>query len=200
MKTEPYMMAVRHRRTIHALGKDADVSEERIEELVKEAVLHAPSEFNSQNARAVIVFGEQHEKLWDIARESLREALPEETFAAASQRMDMFRVGVGTVLFYRDQQVVEDLQQRFPAYRDEFPVWAEQSAGMLQVIVWTALAAEGLGASLQHYNSHIEERARTEWDIPTHWKLVAQMPFGRPMQAPREKNQVPVEDRVRIIR
>ena len=30
-----------------------------------------------------------------------------------------------------------------------FPVWSENSTGMLQHVIWTALAAEGLGASLQ---------------------------------------------------
>jgi predicted oxidoreductase (fatty acid repression mutant protein) len=29
------------------------------------------------------------------------------------------------------------------------PTWSENSTGMLQYIVWAALAAEGMGASLQ---------------------------------------------------
>lgn len=36
-----------------------------------------------------------------------------------------------------------------PAFAQAFPVWSENSAGILQHIVWTALVAEGHGASLQ---------------------------------------------------
>jgi hypothetical protein len=31
----------------------------------------------------------------------------------------------------------------------QFPVWSENSTGMHQFVVWTALATEGMGASLQ---------------------------------------------------
>lgn len=36
-----------------------------------------------------------------------------------------------------------------PAFSQAFPIWSENSAGILQYITWTALAAEGHGASLQ---------------------------------------------------
>src|SRR5690606_21457683 len=106
IKSAAYLDAVRNRRTIHALGKDAGVSEERVTAMVKEAVLHAPSEFNSQHARAVVLFGDHHDRLWDLIREVLQEKLPPENLPRQMQRMDMFRGGMGTVLFYRDEQVI----------------------------------------------------------------------------------------------
>ena len=59
---------------------------------------------------------------------------------------------------------------------------------MHQLVVWTGLEAEGLGASLQHYNPLIDDEVKQEWNVPANWKLIAQMPFGNPTAAPGEKN------------
>lgn len=70
---------------------------------------------------------------------------------------------------------------------------------MLQYIVWTALEQEGLGASLQHYNPLIDARVASEWNIPSNWKLIAQMPFGVPTSPASEKQFSPLEDRVLVF-
>lgn len=41
------------------------------------------------------------------------------------------------------------MMDRTPSMADYFPVWSANTAGMVQLTVWTALEAEGLGASLQ---------------------------------------------------
>ncbi|MFY9394542.1 MAG: nitroreductase family protein, partial [Halanaerobiales bacterium] len=61
-----FLEAIQKRRSYYGIGGEKIVSEERIEELVKEAVKYVPSAFNSQSARVVILFGENHKKLWDI--------------------------------------------------------------------------------------------------------------------------------------
>jgi len=71
---------------------------------------------------------------------------------------------------------------------------------MHQFVIWTSLEIEGFGASLQHYNELIEEDVKKEWDIPNSWKLIAQMPFGKPVVSPDEKQYKPLEDRIRIIK
>ena len=65
--------------------------------------------------------------------------------------------------------------------------------GILQFIVWTALEAEGLGASLQHYNPLIKPQVLSTWNIPSSWQLIAQMPFGTPSAPAGEKTFEPVE-------
>ena len=60
------------RRTQYALGKQLPISEAQVEALILEAVRQAPSSFNSQSSRVVVLFGAQHEKLWNITREVLR--------------------------------------------------------------------------------------------------------------------------------
>ena len=48
----------------------------------------------------------------------------------------------------------------------------------LQFMIWSALANQNIGANLQHYNPIIDEKVKTEFNIPDTWELVAQMPFG----------------------
>ena len=189
--------ALKERRSIYAISKESGVSNERIQEVINEAVLHTPSAFNSQSARVVVLFGENHNKLWDITEASLKKIVPEENFAPTKEKIDSFRNGYASVLFFEDQNVVKNLQEQFSLYKDNFPVWSQQSSGMLQYVIWTALVVEGLGASLQHYNELIEEDVAKEWDIPSGWKLVAQMPFGKPVAGAGEKEFLPLDERVK---
>ena len=161
-----FLDAIKKRRSYYAIGEEEIVPVERIEELVKEAVKYVPSAFNSQSARVVILFGENHKKLWDITEETLRKIVPEGQFASTEKKMAGFRSGYGTVLFFEDDTVIRSMQKEFELYKDNFPVWANQSNGMLQFAVWTALELEGLGASLQHYNPLIDDEVKGEWNIP----------------------------------
>ena len=189
--------ALKERRSIYAISNESGVSNERIQEVINEAVLHTPSAFNSQSARVVVLFGENHNKLWDITEASLKKIVPEENFAPTKEKIDSFRNGYASVLFFEDQNVVKNLQEQFSLYKDNFPVWSQQSSGMLQYVIWTSLAVEGLGASLQHYNELIEEDVAKEWNIPSGWKLVAQMPFGKPVSGAGEKEFLPLDERVK---
>lgn len=197
--TKDFYTAVKKRRTYYGIGSQKLVSEERIEKVVKDAVKYSPSAFNSQGARVVILFGDNHNKLWDITKETLKEIVPEDKFGATEEKIDSFRSGYGTVLFFVDDNVVEDLQKEYELYKDKFPVWAQHSNGMAQYVVWTALEVEGLGASLQHYNPLIDDEVKSTWNIPDNWRLIAQMPFGNPTADPDEKDFQPIEERVKVF-
>jgi predicted oxidoreductase (fatty acid repression mutant protein) len=72
---------------------------------------------------------------------------------------------------------------------------------MTQFIAWTALANEGLGCSLQHYQTMISESVAEAWDFPRTWALQAQLVFGKPTGPPRggvEKQFSPLETRVKV--
>uniref|UniRef100_UPI0033406213 nitroreductase family protein n=1 Tax=Diaphorobacter ruginosibacter TaxID=1715720 RepID=UPI0033406213 len=166
------------RRTQYAIGKNLPLPEAQVEALIREAIRQAPSSFNSQSSRAVILFGAAHEKLWSITRETLRKIVPADAFAATDAKMSAFAAGAGSVLFFEDQDVLKGLQEKFPLYADNFPVFSEHSAGMAQFAVWTALADAGIGASLQHYGPLIDAEVASTWGIPASWRMRAQMPFG----------------------
>ncbi len=193
-----FYKAVENRRTYYGIGKEKVVSEDRVVEIVENSVKVAPTAFNSQSSRAIVLLKEHHDKLWDITKEALRKIVPEESFPQTEARINGFKSGYGTVLFFEDQNVVKNLQEQFALYKDNFPVWSQQASGMLQFIVWTSLEVEGLGASLQHYNPLIDEDVRKEWNVPENWKLIAQMPFGNVVAEPDEKSFQPIFERVKV--
>lgn len=195
-----FLTAVADRRTFYGIGKEAVVSDERIKEIIEHAVKHTPSPFNSQSARVVLLLEKQHDKLWDITKEDLRKIVPADSFAPTEAKIDAFASGYGTVLFFEDNSVIESLQQQFPLYKDNFPIFSQQSNGMHQYVIWTALEIEGFGASLQHYNEVIEGDVKKEWNIPDNWKLIAQMPFGKPTAEPDEKQYQPLEERIKVFK
>jgi predicted oxidoreductase (fatty acid repression mutant protein) len=185
-----YIDAIQKRRTQYALGKDISLSQTDVTALIKEAVRQAPSSFNSQSSRAVILFGAPSLKFWEMVKDALRKIVPAEAFAASEQRVNGFAAGAGTVLFFEDQAVVQGMQEKFALYADNFPIWSEQASGMAQYAVWVALANANIGASLQHYNPLVDDAVQKEWNVPTSWKLRAQMPFG--------SNQAPFGDKTFI--
>lgn len=195
-----FYTAVADRRTFYGISKEPVVSDDRIKEIIEHAVKHTPSSFNSQSARVVLLLGEHHDKLWDTTKEALRKIVPADKFSSTENKINSFRNGYGTILFFEDNSVIESLQQQFALYKDNFPIWSEQSSGMHQYVIWTGLEIEGFGVSLQHYNELIEADVKKEWSIPNNWKLIAQMPFGKPISQPDEKQFQPLEDRVKIFK
>lgn len=193
-----FTKAIEDRRTYYGLSKEQVASDDRIKEIVEHAVKYTPSAFNSQSARVVVLLDKEHDKFWNITMEALRKVVPAENFKSTEDKINSFASAYGTVLFYEDQNVVKSLQEQFALYKDNFPVWSQQSSGMLQLVIWVALENEGFGASLQHYNELIEQEVAKEWNLPNSWKLIAQMPFGKPLAEPGDKEFAPLNERVKI--
>ncbi|GAA5415934.1 hypothetical protein Pryu01_00966 [Paraliobacillus ryukyuensis] len=198
--TKDFYEAIKNRRSIYAIGKEKVVPVSRVEDVVKQAVKYTPYAFNATSGRIVLLFDENHEELWSMTKETLREIVPLDNFAATEERINSFASGYGTVLFFEDQEVVAGLQEKMELYKDNFPIWSEQASGMLQYVVWTSLELEGLGASLQHYNPLIDDQVKQKWGIPSSWKLRAQMPFGNPESPAGEKEYQSLEERVKVFK
>ncbi|KAL8908580.1 MAG: hypothetical protein Q9171_005377 [Xanthocarpia ochracea] len=198
--TKSFAQAVKERRTYYALSHESTIPDSRIQEIVKDAILHTPSAFNSQTSRAVVLLGEEHTKMWDITAQVYKQQLSEEKFNHANQRFQGFRAGYGTILFYEDTDSVREFQNKFKTYEDKFPGWSEQTNGMHQFVIWTALETEGLGVNLQHYNPLIDVRLETEFKVPPTWSLKAQMVFGKPTSGPavQDKEFKPIEERMKV--
>lgn len=173
-----YLDAITRRRSQYALGRNVSLGQDALTTLIQQAVRQAPSSFNSQSSRALILHGEQSVAFWDIVKDELRKIVPAEAFAATEGKINSFAAGTGTVLFYEDMDVIAGLQENFPLYADNFPVWAEHSTAIAQYATWVALSEAGIGASLQHYNPLPDAAVAARWGVPASWKLRAQMPFG----------------------
>ena len=188
------------RRSIYALSNQLPVSNDEIVKLVEHAVLHTPSAFNSQSTRIVVLFGEDHEKLWDITEETLKVIVgDDEKFQGTKDKIAGFRAGAGTVLFFEDKGVVRNMQEAASLYADKFPIWAHQTSAMHQYVIWTALASIDVGANLQHYNPVIDQRVADAWDIAEDWELNAQMVFGAIEQPAGDKAFQPIDERMKVF-
>jgi predicted oxidoreductase (fatty acid repression mutant protein) len=193
--------AIKNRRSIYHLDDKVNLSEKEIQDIIDFAVLHVPSAFNSQSTRIVLLMGKEHKKLWNIVKSTLKRMVPEESFGATETKINTsFASGYGTVLFFEDMNIVEGLQKAFPSYSENFPGWSLQTSAMHQLAVWTMLEDAGLGASLQHYNPIIDKEVSETWKLNPKWKLIAQMPFGNPLQSAGEKDFMPLEERVKVFK
>lgn len=196
---QPFLAAVENRRTFYQMTNESTIPDARIKELVAHTIKHTPSSFNSQTTRAVVVLKEKHQQLWDIIMEVYKAMLSAEAFEHAKGRMTGFKSGYGTVLWYEDTSRVREFQEKFKSYEDKFPQWSDQTNGMHQYVLWTALEAEGMGVNLQHYNPLIDARLQTEYGVPETWNLKSQLVFGKPTGQPGEKTFQPIEERVKYF-
>jgi len=190
-----FYSVIKERRSFYDISPTSKVPTERIVEVIKTAIQSSPSAFNSQSAKVILLFGEQHKKLWEFTKDALKEIVTPGNWQRTEEKITSFANGYGSVLYFDDASIVEGLQQNFPSYCHSFPIWAQQSNGILQYMIWASLQAEGLGASLQHYNPLIDDAVKKAWDVPESWELIAQMPFGVPETNPEEKTKHPIEER-----
>lgn len=188
------------RRSIYALSNQLPVSNDEVVKLVEHAILHTPSSFNSQSTRVVVLFSEEHQKLWNITEETLHAIVgDEEKFKSTKDKIAGFKAGAGTIMFFEDQSVVKSMQENAPLYADKFPIWAHQTNAMHQYVIWTALASIDVGANLQHYNPIIDDKVAEAWNIDKDWTLNAQMVFGAIEQPAGDKTFKPVEERMKVF-
>ncbi|MDR2918836.1 MAG: nitroreductase family protein [Tannerella sp.] len=192
--------AIEKRRSCYNISAKSPISDSELKELIDFAVLHVPSVFNSQSTRTVLLLNSHHKKLWEIVKAELQKLTTPEAFENTKAKIDgAFEAGYGTILFYEDQRTVRGLQEQFPSYQANFPVWSEHTSAMHQLAVWLLLEDAGFGASLQHYNPLIDAAVAKTWNIPAEWKLVAEMPFGTPTAEFGQKEFDSLEERSLIF-
>ena len=99
MAATAFLDLVKARRTIYTINKDLPISKERVQEIVTEALQHVPSSFNSQSNRVVVLFGDDHDKFWDITSDALKAIVPAENWDTTATRISGFKGGAGSVSF-----------------------------------------------------------------------------------------------------
>ncbi|MFT8400968.1 MAG: nitroreductase family protein [Lentilactobacillus diolivorans] len=198
---EQLLDLAKKRRSIYALGRNVEQSQDDIANLIKEDIKWAPTPFNNQTTRAVILFNENHEKLWDIVAKRLKSEVPTEAaYQKTLEKINGFKAAFGTVLFYTDEEIVHRFENDFALYADNFADWSEQAQGNAQFAVWTSLAENGIGANLQHYNPLIDDQVKETFNIPDSWKLRAQLDFGS-IEAPAgDKDFIEDSERFRVLK
>ena len=127
-----YLDAIQHRRSYYVLDSTSPISDERIEQIIGHCLTYVPSAFHSQTARVVALFGDNHTRLWKIVEDTLRARVPAERFGSTEAKLKGFSAGHATLLFFEEQDTVKGLQDKFPSYADNFPLWSLQASGMVQ--------------------------------------------------------------------
>lgn len=186
-----FVDSLRKRRSYYEISKDVDLPAKEIIKTIEDIALVVPDAINMQSARLVVALGEYQDKLWDMIYDAFEGKVKRE-------KIDSFKSGFGTVMFFYDNETVERMKEKYSLYADNFPFWALQANGMLQISIWTALRDLGLGASLQHYNPVIDEAIKELFMVPKDWILLAQMPFGKILSEPAPKEKLDIKERVRV--
>jgi len=197
--TESFFSALTARRSIYALSNETTIPDSRVEEIIQKVLLTTPSAFNTQTTRIVVLLRDDHRKLWDIVKTTVKPLVPAEQFSATEKKLEGFQSAYMSILFFEDPAPYEPLAG-FKMYANKFGSWRDQTSGMHQLLVWTALEVEGLGANVQHYNPLIDDEVKETWGIEKDWILVSQMVVGKPVgDRPAEKEKKPVKDRYMMI-
>jgi hypothetical protein len=192
---------LKKRRSNYDLTAKSTLPVEELELLLAQALELSPTGFNSQSSRIILALGAKHDFFWDIVLAGIKKEIGETpAFEKSKAKISSLRRSAGTILFFEDESITDDLKARFPLYARNFSIWAEQSQGMVQFAVWLALSEAHMGASLQHYSELVATKLTSAWNINPTWRLVAQMPFGIPNSQPSHKDIVPGKQRLQIVK
>lgn len=193
--------AIKDRRSHYQIKNTSLVSDNELKSIVEHVLMYAPSSFNLQSARIVLLLGDNHKRLWDITKDELKKvSKSEEAFKQTEEKVNTsFSAGYGTILFFEDQAVIKNMQETLPTYASKFTQWSDHSSAIVQILTWIGLGDVGLGASLQHYNPLIDDAVKKEWNLNQDWELIAQMPFGTPVAEAGEKTHVPLSERLFVF-
>lgn len=181
--------SLKKRRTHYDIKKELPISQDQLIQLVQEVTELVPDSLNMKSARVVIALNDKQDELWDTIYDAFGGKVERE-------KIDSFKAGHGTILFFYDKDVVENMSDTYPFAKDKFPTWSMQANAMLQLAIWSALKEKNIGASLQHYNPVIDEPVRALFDLPQNWVLNAQMPFGAIGSEPEAKEKEDISQRV----
>lgn len=202
--TESLFAAAETRISCYDLTKSSPILPARIQEIIEQSVKHAPSSFNVQSTRAVILIKDDHETLWDIADRVAKSKHPQAHEKMLSKMIAGFKGAYGTVLWLEDEEALSSLAAKQALFGHLVPQWGDHSSGMNQFVAWTALELEGLGCNLQHFNfmEEFSEEVMKTWNLPGTWRLKSQLVFGTPRDGlvrKKARTYAPLEERVKLF-
>lgn len=84
-----------------------------------------------------------------------------------------------------------------------FGQWGEHATGMHQILIWTALELEGVGANLQHMNAipPVEAALKKFLEVPDNYSLKAHLNFGdEPADHPAVPAKLPLSETLKVFK
>lgn len=191
-----YMDVILKRRSIYGLSPEIPITDDKLIEILSSVIDNVPSPFNCQNPRIMLLLSENHKKLWSIVMETLKNKINDEKkFIPTKEKIEGFSAGYGTIVYFSEKKAVEKLETDFPSYKHHFSRWADQANGIILFGIWSALAEQNIGANIQHYNPLIDDEVKKTFSVPESWELIGQMPFGKIVAPPTDKQNTPLKER-----
>ncbi|MFW5888965.1 MAG: nitroreductase family protein [Bacillota bacterium] len=194
-----FLESLKIRRSNYNINNDINLSDKKLKTFLAEILKNTPSAFNSQSQRMLLLLNEKHNLFWDKLLLILKDLVKAENFKKTKTKIAGFKAGYGTILFFDDEKITNELMEKYPLYKENFRKWAIEQNGMLQINIWVGLRTKNIGASLQHYNELIEKFVYDEFNLPKHWKLTAQMPFGNIVKEAKKKDQMAIDKRFIVV-
>ena len=137
MQSSDFLEAMKVRRSVYALSPTSHVPDDTITSIIKNALLHTPSAFNSQTARCLVLLGDEHQKLWVTIGNVLKPSMPPEKWSFFSSKIQEYKHGYGSCVFFDDMTSWDDTAKmlgpdRWSNVKDMTEEWTQHSSGMLQ--------------------------------------------------------------------
>ncbi|KAL7911029.1 Nitroreductase-like protein [Trichoderma velutinum] len=206
ISAEQWLAAAKYRRSVYPLRDTSAVSDDRVADIVKEVLSFAPSSYNTQPVRITLVQGEKHKMLWDIAieeAEPILKGVSEDVWNSMSRQFQAFRGAHGSVIFWEDTETIKEASMAHKSAAHMFGEWSDHANAMHQILIWSALELEGVGANLQHMNTipPVEAAFKIFLGIPNEYKLKAHLNYGDEAQPhPDIPQKLPLSKSLKIIR
>ncbi|KAL4802416.1 Nitroreductase-like protein [Aspergillus unguis] len=203
--TDQWLEAAAYRRSVRALGGTSKVSDERVHEIVSKVLSFAPSSYNTQPVRISLAFGEKHKELWSIIlneAEPILKSINPGLWQKLGPMFEGHKAAYGSVLFWESGQTTKEAAETHKATGHMFGEWGEHTQGIHQILVWTALELEGVGANLQHMNAipPVEAAIKKFAGVPEDYKLKANLNYGDEQAArPEAPEKLPIDKTLTIL-
>lgn len=94
---QQYLHLISQRRTYYSLSDISPVPDLKIIETVQDVLRHTPSSLNGRTSRVVVLLGDEHRKLWDMALDILSTLLSGEQWAIYEKKLNDRKAAYGTV-------------------------------------------------------------------------------------------------------
>lgn len=190
------MDVIEKRRSNYDLGNNLEISKKDLINLLRKIIYYAPSPFNVQSSKIVLLNKKSHHLLWTtVVEEFLKKNNNGDLLDSDKARIKREDKAYGTILFYKDERVIEEFKEKLDPYEQKsLDSWCIEESAMLQMNIWNELRLRNIGAHIVHFDD-IDEEVSVAFDIDKNYKLVAMMVFGNIIQEAAVKPKKDIDKR-----
>ncbi|KAI5456862.1 nitroreductase family protein [Mariannaea sp. PMI_226] len=202
-----WLKAAENRRSEYKLASTSHIDDKQVEDILRQVLSFAPSAYNSQPVRITLITAAKHKQLWDTIialAEPILKTIGAEVWDAMKGKLEAHKGAYGSILFWERGQTIQESAARHKAVSlQTLGEWAEHSNGMHQILTWTALSLEGLGANLQHMNAMppVENMIKDFCGVDSDYKLKAHLNYGDLVgEESQKKPKLPLSETLTVLK